>query len=422
MTSLPEWLAYIERLHPRKWDVGLDRVKGVAEKLGLTEPRGLVFLVAGTNGKGSVCEIIDCLCRAKGYTVGKSTSPHLMAFNERIQVNGEPAADAEIVDAFAAIESVRDDISLSYFEFAVLASLFVFKSHDVDVLVLEIGLGGRLDAMNIVDRDVTVITQIALDHQAWLGDTREEIAAEKAAIMRTGKPCVIADRDPPLSLVQHAETLGVEAHYIGKDFDFVDDAIRIADQTFSGIVSSYLPKASAAAAVQAVISAGISLEAAEVSEVLGNTSMPGRLQWIKGEPDVLLDVAHNPAAAVYLRDYISEHLKPRGPTRPAVHAVVGMYRDKDCPEVLRLLSDVVDHWHFTDLQEERAASSGQLAEYLKSTENHRCQVVTYDKIQDAFNNAVRHCAIEDLIVVFGSFPVVAGVLQSASSHVSKEPS
>ncbi|HAK51533.1 MAG TPA: bifunctional tetrahydrofolate synthase/dihydrofolate synthase [Gammaproteobacteria bacterium] len=422
MNSLPEWLAYIERLHPKKWDLGLDRVKGVAETLGLTEHRGIVFLVAGTNGKGSTCEFIDGLCRAKGLTVGKSTSPHLLAFNERIQVNGEPASNAEIVDAFAAIESARDEISLSYFEFAVLASLIVFKRRDVDVLVLEIGLGGRLDAMNIVDRDVTVITQIALDHQAWLGDTRDEIAAEKAAIMRTGKPCVIADRDPPLSLVQYAETLDVEAHYIGKDFDFVDGAVRIADQQFSGITSSYLPKDSAAAAVQALISAGISLEAAEVREVLGNTFMPGRLQWIKGEPALLLDVAHNPAAAEYLRDYVSEHLKSRGSMKPAVHAVVGMYEDKDCPEVLRLLSDVVDHWHFTDLQEERAASSGQLAENLKSTQNHRCQVVTYDKIQDAFNNAVRHCAIEDLIVVFGSFPVVAGVLQSASSHVSKERS
>ena len=419
MSSLPEWLAYIERLHPRKWDLGLDRVKTVAEQLGLIEHRGVVFLVAGTNGKGSTCEFIDRLCRAKGLTVGKSTSPHLLAFNERIQVNGEPATDTEIIDAFAAIESSRADISLSYFEFSVLASLFVFKKRDVDVLVLEIGLGGRLDAMNIVKRDVTVITQIALDHEAWLGDTREDIAAEKAAIMRIGKPCVIADRDPPASLIEHATALSIDARYIGNDFDFIDDTVWVADRQFSCIASLYLPKESAAAAVQTVISAGISLDPCEVRLVLSNTTLPGRLQWIKGEPDLLLDVAHNPAAAAYLRDYVADHLKLPGSSRPAVHAIVGMYADKDCQEVLRLLSDVVDYWHLTDLPEERAASANQMAEYLKLTLEHRCQVVTYDKIQSAFNNAVRHCAIEDLIVVFGSFPVVAGVLQSVSAHISK---
>ncbi len=419
MTSLLEWLAYVERLHPRKWDLGLDRVYTVAEQLGLIEHRGIVFLVAGTNGKGSTCEFIERLCLAKGLTVGKSTSPHLLAFNERIQVNGEPVTDIEIVDAFAAIESSRAEISLSYFEFSVLASLFVFKKRDVDALVLEIGLGGRLDAMNIVNRDVTVITQIALDHQAWLGDTREEIATEKAAIMRIGKPCVIADRDPPVSLLQHAAELNIEARYIGNDFDFIDDTVWVAGRRFSWIASLSLPKESAAAAVQAVISAGISLDPSEVRLVLSNTTLPGRMQWMKGEPDLLLDVAHNPAAAAYLRDYIADYLS-RVSSRPTVHAIVGMYADKDCIEVLRLLSDVVDYWHLTDLLEERAASANQLAGYLKLALEDRCQVVTYDKMHNAFNNAVRHSAIEDLIVVFGSFPVVAGVLQLASDRISKE--
>jgi dihydrofolate synthase/folylpolyglutamate synthase len=404
MTSLADWLSYIESLHPKSWDLGLTRVQAVAEDLQLL-PTGTVFLVAGTNGKGSTCEYIEQFCRACGLVVGKSTSPHLVSFNERIQINGRLASDQEIVNAFDAIERARKDISLTYFEFAVLASLMLFKDQGVDVSVLEVGLGGRLDAMNIVSPDVSVITQVALDHQEWLGHSREEIAAEKACIIRPDKPCVIADRDPPDALTQYAEQVGAKAHLIGVDFDFKDDQFFAVDTQFSGLPEPQLPRDSAAAALQAITCAGIMPDRDTVHEVLSQTLLPGRRQWLT--PRLLLDVAHNPAAASYLKTYLD--------AQPAstVRAVVGMYRDKEFAKVLQIMSSSVDHWYFTDMPIERAADATSLAEAIGSID-HSGNVMTYDKIDTALNNAMRHSTIEDLIVVFGSFPVVAGAIQAVS--------
>ena len=405
MTSLADWLSYIESLHPKSWDLGLTRVQSVAENLQIL-PTGTVFLVAGTNGKGSTCEYIDQFCRACGLVVGKSTSPHLLSFNERIQINGQSAADREIVNAFETIEHARKDISLTYFEFAVLASLMIFKDHGVDVSVLEIGLGGRLDAMNIVAPDVSVITQVALDHQEWLGHSREKIAAEKAYIMRPDKPCVIADRDPPGALTTHAEQVGAKVHLLGVDFDFQEDQFFTAEAKFGDLPAPQLPGDSAAAALQAVICAGIIPDSDAIHEVLSQTLLPGRRQWLK--PRLLLDVAHNPAAVSYLKTYLD--------ALPAstVHAVVGMYRDKEVTQVLQIMSSSVDHWYFTDMPLERAADAASLAEAIGSID-HSGNVTTYDKIDTALNNAVRHSTIEDLIVVFGSFPVVAGAIQAVSA-------
>ncbi|MDG2070787.1 MAG: bifunctional tetrahydrofolate synthase/dihydrofolate synthase [Pseudomonadales bacterium] len=404
MTSLADWLSYIESLHPKSWDLGLTRVQSVAENLKIL-PSGTVFLVAGTNGKGSTCEYIDRLCRTRGLVVGKSTSPHLVRFNERIQIDGQPASDQEIVTAFQTIEHARKDISLTYFEFAVLASLLIFKERGVDVLVLEIGMGGRLDAMNIVTPDVSVITQVALDHQEWLGHSREEIAAEKACIMRPGTHCVIADRDPPGTLTAHAEQVGAKVHLLGVDFDFNDAQFFAADTQLGDLAAPKLPRDSAAAAIQAVICAGIMPDRDAVHEVLSQTLLPGRRQWLT--PRLLLDVAHNPAAVSYLKTYVD--------TLPAstVRAVVGMYRDKEFSEVLRIMSSSVDHWYFTDLPLERAADAAALAEAIGSID-HSGDVTTYDKVDSALNNAMRHSTIEDLIVVFGSFPVVAGAILSVS--------
>ena len=197
MNSLDEWLGYVEKVHSKTWDLGLARVNRVAEELGVMLQSSRVAIVAGTNGKGSTCEYMEQFCIEAGLSVGKSTSPHLLRFNERIQVNGSPVSDDVIAEAFESIETARRNISLTYFEFAVLASALIFNRSDLDIWILEVGLGGRLDAMNIFSRDISVITQIALDHQAWLGNSREEIALEKAAIMRSGIPCVVADPDPP---------------------------------------------------------------------------------------------------------------------------------------------------------------------------------------------------------------------------------
>ncbi|MBD3647585.1 MAG: bifunctional tetrahydrofolate synthase/dihydrofolate synthase, partial [Pseudomonadales bacterium] len=216
--QLADWLRRIEGLHPRSWDLGLDRVGEVADRLGVRSPAPRIFLVAGTNGKGSVCTLIANLCRSMGLTAGLTTSPHLLRFNERIVVNGREATDAEICEAFATIDEARGEISLTYFEFAALAAFLIFRRHAVDVAVLEVGLGGRLDAMNIVEPDVSVITRIALDHQNWLGDTREQIAIEKAGIMRSARPCILGDPDMPGSLMEQADRVGCRLHRIDEDF------------------------------------------------------------------------------------------------------------------------------------------------------------------------------------------------------------
>lgn len=228
--KLADWLQRIEQQHPVKWDLGLARVSEVGRRLGVLSPAPLVFLVAGTNGKGSTCEYITQLCRARHLKVGKSTSPHLLRFNERIEIDGEPASDALICGAFEAIDQARAEISLTYFEYGTLAALVIFKQLAVDVAVLEIGLGGRLDAMNIVDPDVSVITRIALDHQSWLGDTRELIGAEKAGILRAGIPCVLVDRAPPISILEQAKALQVPLYALGAEFDHAESSLWITQE------------------------------------------------------------------------------------------------------------------------------------------------------------------------------------------------
>ncbi|MCY4533522.1 MAG: bifunctional tetrahydrofolate synthase/dihydrofolate synthase [Gammaproteobacteria bacterium] len=406
--SLADWLEHIESLHPRKWDLGLDRVKTVAERMDLLHPDGIIFLVAGTNGKGSTCEYIDRFCRDTGLVVGKSTSPHLLSFNERIQINGIPVPDEEICAAFEIINSIRGDISLTYFEFSTLASLYLFKQRQVDVTVLEIGLGGRLDAMNIIDPDVSVVTQIALDHQEWLGDSRELIAVEKAAILRPGKYSVISDRSPPESLVAYAESCKCVVKYIGQDFEYRPGVISVESLSVTELPTPAMPGDSAAAALQAVMLAGIYPGAEDVRRVIADAHLPGRLQWLQRKPDVLLDVAHNPAAAMYLLNYL-QSLNKTG----KLHSVVGMYRDKAFSEILPMFDDRVDHWYFTDMDDERAATSQELARVI---EDNGCRVQSCDNIANAFSKALRNCAIEDMILVFGSFPVVAGVLHMAVEY------
>ena len=415
MKALDDWLSYIEGLHPKAWDLGLDRVNQVAEELGLKEHTALVFTVAGTNGKGSTCEFIEQFCLEVGYSVGKSTSPHLLRFNERIQINGKSVSDQDIVSAFETIETSRGNISLTYFEFSVLASVLIFARGNVDVWVLEVGLGGRLDAMNIFDRDVSVVTQIALDHQAWLGSTRELIALEKAAILRSNIPCVVADLDPPSSFKQYASRVGSQMYYIGDDFNYENNTIDIQGRVISEVPVSHLPKSSAVAALQAVSSLGMEISDSQIFDVISRTRLMGRLQWCDTTPRVLCDVAHNPAATIYLRDYVKNYLLS-SESKPRVHALVGMYSDKEMSKVIQLMSEIVHQWYFTDMDDSRAAN----AEELQSVLDDRSHVVTCDNIQSALREARKDLAIDDLLVVYGSFPVVAGVLGSLSKFHLEE--
>lgn len=410
--QLADWLGYIERLHPKAWDLGLERVSAVADILDVGKPAPCTFLVAGTNGKGSVCAYIDGLCRELGLSTGLTTSPHLLRFNERVVINGVQATDDQLCDAFEAIEAARGDISLTYFEFAALAALFLFRRASVDVAVLEVGLGGRLDAMNLVNPDVSVITRIALDHQAWLGSSREAIGLEKAGIMRAGRPCVLGDRDMPASILDRAQEAGSELLVPGVDYDAFEQgpakgtiSIRADSNTitFEGLPRLKLPMGNAAAAIQAVYSAGLKPCREQIVRVLSRTVLPGRFQVVDGRRRTVLDVAHNPDAATYLLKGLKQM------DFAQCHAVAAMYADKDYQGVIGLMSEVVNHWYFSELPEDRAAAPGDLAACVPSESG--CGSRTYGKVSAAYEDAVRLSSRHDLIVVFGSFPVVANVLE-----------
>lgn len=407
--NINDWLLRIENLHPLKWDLGLARVAEVAARLSVTKPAPITFLVAGTNGKGSTCEYLAAFCELQGMNTGKTTSPHFLRFNERIVINGEPALDEELCEAFETIDRVRREISLSYFEFAALAALMIFKNRAVDVAILEIGLGGRLDAMNIVDPTVSIITQIALDHEAWLGDSLDKIAIEKAGVMRSGKVCVIADPTPTDSIYTCAARGQTELLILGENFGiaggkgwYTSADGRIIRMKYTG--SGHLPLPSAAAALQAMACAGLIPEDHHLQKILQTTRLTGRLQWFTGVRRLLLDVAHNPNAAAYLRTFLHSIGEVR-----KIHAVVGMYSDKDCKTVFSILGNCIDHWYLTDLEDPRAASAEVLMGYL--SDQSVCGISTYDKIAIAFDKAVDAAGDEDLVLVFGSFPVVAGVLE-----------
>jgi dihydrofolate synthase/folylpolyglutamate synthase len=388
--SLDHWLSYIQEVHPVGWDLGLNRVSEVGRRLKLLHPAATTILVAGTNGKGSTCEYLERFAIANGLSIGKSTSPHVHQFNERIAIDGVPLPDQSIVRAFQEIESARKEITLTYFEFATLASLFLFCEQKVDVAILEVGLGGRLDAMNIVDPDLTIITSISLDHQDWLGNTREEIAREKAGIMRAGVSCIVADRDPPESVYEYAVEIGASLCIIGRDFDSLED------------IDTVLPRDSFDAAQQASKMLGWDVSGSE--EIGVTTRLTGRRTVMEDKCEVLLDVAHNPAAAISLAEHLRAHWGGRD-----IHAVIGMYKDKDIESVSGILMPLFKTCHLTSIGEPRGEGADRLLRRLsvKPAGN----VETYVKIKDALDGARKEASPADLILVCGSFPVVSGVLQ-----------
>ena len=388
--SLDDWLSYIEEVHPLGWDLGLNRVSEVGRRLELLRPSATTILVAGTNGKGSTCEYLERFAMVNGLSVGKSTSPHIHLFNERIAIDGKPVSDQSIVRAFQQVESARKELTLTYFEFATLASLFLFKEQKVDVAILEVGLGGRLDAMNIVDPDLTIITSISLDHQDWLGNTRAEIAREKAGIMRAGVSCIVADRDPPESVYEYASELGAPLCIIGRDFDSL------------GRIDTVLPRDSFDAAQQASKMLGWDVSSSQ--EIGVTTRLTGRRTVLKDKCEVLLDVAHNPAAAISLAEHLSAFWNGRD-----IHAVIGMYKDKDIESISEILIPLLKTCHLTSLGEPRGEDAGRLLRRL--TVKPAGNLETYANISDALDGARKEAIPADLILVFGSFPVVASVLQ-----------
>ncbi|WP_043315501.1 bifunctional tetrahydrofolate synthase/dihydrofolate synthase [Microbulbifer sp. HZ11] len=410
MRDLQSWLSRLEKLHPTEIELGLERVSSVARVLGVETPARRVITVGGTNGKGSCVRTMEALLRAGDHTVGAYSSPHLLRFNERIRIDGEEVADEQLIAAFEAVDQARGDVSLTYFEFTTLAAFWLFKQAGVDFALLEVGLGGRLDAVNIVDPDISIITSVAVDHEAWLGSDREVIGREKAGILRAGKTFVCADPQPPASVIDISGKLGCESFFIGHEFSLRDGeyALQAEPALRFGVPELQLPPASVAAAVTALAIAGELPGAEQVCEVLETLRMPGRCQAVHWQDrNLLLDVGHNPAAAGYLADWLERH-----PVSGRTVALVAVMADKNLGGLVEPLKDTVDYWFPALLPDNpRAAGAQQILQGLAAVGvagervSDRCAPVA-----EQLPVALGAIGEADRLLVFGSFFTVAEVL------------
>ena len=412
--TLEDWLRRLETLHPKKIDLGLERSRQVLARLSLREPPYCKIAVGGTNGKGSCVALLESIYLAGGYSVGAFTSPHLWRFNERIRVDGAPAEDAAIVDLFQCIDRVRGEISLSYFEFSTLAALLHFTRARVDVALLEVGLGGRLDAVNAVDAEASMIVSIDLDHQAWLGTTRETVGHEKAGIMRRGRPAVVADRDPPESLLVHAAETGAELVRLGADFDFeVQDEgwlYRGRNGVMYGLPRpsfgdrEQISNAAGCLALVEALAEELPFDRAALPGGLSGARLVGRMEQREiGGVRWVFDVAHNAAAAAALAAALR-----RRPVSGRTLAVVAMMEDKDHKGVFSPLRSVVDQWLVTHAGGERGARPEALIAVLGAGS----AASACSDAAAACERARRGAAPGDRVVVFGSFYLVGPAMSA----------
>ncbi len=421
--SLADWLAYLEQLHPTAIDMGLDRVRAVAARMTMTRPAPLVVTVTGTNGKGSTCAFIASLLNAQGLKIGSYSSPHLLRYNERVLLSGREASDAELCEAFAVVEAARGEISLTYFEMGTLAAFWLFERAGLDAVVLEVGLGGRLDAVNIVDADLAVITNIGLDHADWLGNSRESVAYEKAGILREGKPALCGDLDPPQPLLDHANSLSAPLLLRGRDFDLAMGArdwhwrgvdAAGAPLELHGLPMLTLPMENAALALQAYAMLGLPWDPARLARALLQTRVVGRLDsrqvlWNGRRIALLLDVGHNPHAAAFLAQRLEQ--RPVVGTR---RAVFGLLADKDLTGVLDALAPSISDWAVAPLPTPRTQSATQLAAALLE---RGASVSEYATIEQALDAQCARAESVDEILVFGSFYCVAAALEWLEQQV-----
>jgi dihydrofolate synthase/folylpolyglutamate synthase len=414
--SLEDWLDYISAQHPATIALGLDRVREVADGLDLHEARATIT-VGGTNGKGSTCAMLERILLEAGYHVGLYTSPHLLRYNERVRFKGEEATDDALVEAFERVEKARKDVPLTYFEFGTLAAFTFFQRMRAEVLILEVGLGGRLDAVNIIDPDVACVVSVDLDHQAFLGNDRESIGFEKAGIFRAGRPAIFGDLDPPKRLVEHAEKIGAQLQVLGRDFryeakpgqwDFFGRKSTKHALPMPGLRGAWqLKNASVALAALDEIASRVPVSLGEVKRGLTLAHVEGRLQVIPGRPSIVLDVAHNPHAARALASGLGDM-----PFAENTLAVFAMLADKDIGSVVDAMRGRIDRWYVSAAQAERAASAAQVAEVL--FEKHLAdRTRMFATVASALDAARRDAGPNDRIVVFGSFYTVAEALRAA---------
>ncbi len=415
--DLESWLQRLATLHPKEIELGLDRVGKVSNRLNYGALAERRVSVAGTNGKGSTIATLERLLLDAGQCVGVYTSPHLVRYNERVRINGDNVCDADLCTALAAVDAAREDTPLTYFEFTTLAAFYLFAQQPLDVVLLEVGLGGRLDAVNIIDADIAVITSIAMDHEDWLGDNREAIAAEKAGILRDDITFVCADRDPPVTLRTAAKALNTQSYFIGEQFDYARHADeswtwRSAATAFENLPLPALQLDCVAAALQVFMLLDKPVSVARLSHSLANCHLPGRLQQFDYQGiSIVLDVAHNPAAAMALAEQLQ-----RRPWPGKTHAVFGVLQDKNWPAMLTPLQELVDSWFLTELQAStRAESAVVIADQLR--ERGQFVVSVSKNPKQALRRALSIAQAGDRVLVFGSFHTVGPVLESLQNEV-----
>lgn len=398
-SSLADWLEYLEKQHPNAIELGLERVAGVGERLGLLSPTGRVVTVAGTNGKGSTTAVLESLLLEAGLSVGLYTSPHLLRYNERVRVDGRSVEDRDLIAAFERVEAARGDIRLTYFEFGTLAALDIFSRAAPDVLILEVGLGGRLDAVNIVNPDVAVITSIAIDHEAWLGDNRESIGREKAGILRPGIKAVVGDPTPPASVERSLRMLNCSV-------------LRVADIVLPDLPDLPLRRENIAAAVGAARMLGVPVDDGVLPGLVAEVQLPGRLQKLTHSGrDILLDVGHNPAAVRYLRSWLETHV-----TGPRI-AVFAALSDKDIHAMIEACRETFNAWYVIGLPGvSRALDVAELAERVTAAGAR--DVCPFDSMAAAWDRFRRDHA-GGTAVVFGSFHTVAAFMQLMEDERSR---
>ena len=447
--TLEDWLSWQETLHLSEIDLGLERIGKVAAKLNLLKPNFPIITVAGTNGKGSTVAFLEAILRAEGYKTGSFTSPHLVHYNERILLNGQQASDEMIIDAFSDIDKARcsienkngdlEEISLTYFEFSALAAMLIYQQQNVDVAVIEVGLGGRLDAANLWDTSLAIITSIGVDHIDWLGDDRDIIAVEKSGIMRKGIPAICGDNDPPATIASEAKRIGAQLTQINKDFSFKKsnnnelntwylehdkDSIELKTPKMPG--EFQLNNAATAITGLYAIETILPVSISSINKGLTSAQVTGRLQVLQTNPEWLIDVAHNPHAAKELAKYIRQN-----PANGKTYAIFSMLRDKDVKEVLSIMHDVIDEWHIVATEGSRGLSLNELKQHFNQFINSSGEILPEEIVeQSQANDALTHITSygsfkeacdamkniakdKDRVVAFGSFLVISEILENS---------
>ncbi|MCJ8321976.1 MAG: bifunctional tetrahydrofolate synthase/dihydrofolate synthase [Colwellia sp.] len=409
--NLAQWLNYLESIHATEIDLGLNRITLVAQRLSIDFSFAKVITVAGTNGKGTTCAFLENALLAENKSVAVYSSPHIEQFNERLRINKVDIADQPLIDAFNLIEKARGDTSLTYYEYTTLACFIILTAIRPDFIILEVGLGGRLDATNMMDADIAVITTIDLDHQAFLGDSRELIGFEKAGIMRAHRLAILGDTTPPQSILKHAEAIKAQLKVRGIDF-----SVKTTNNgwqwsfdklTLNNLAKTNIPQDNVATALSVLQLLNFELNSAKVNQLIKITKVPGRTELFKGEYDVLLDVAHNPQAARYLEKYLIDLIKTNKYQR--IYAVVGMLADKDVVNTLLPMVELIDEWYIGSLSVPRAATGEFIVQQLKENSSESKIVNCFDNVSQAFKIASKNINKNDLIVVFGSFFTVAEI-------------